>query len=171
MSDEDVDAIRRHVAAGGKLCVIGPFGTHDFWMRPHPSLALGDLPKESILELPTTGNWLDQIRQSGQGASLTVDAVPTSGLCSELTDQADRRIVHLVNYLDQPVLDVAVKVRLPSGRQACRVRLVSPEHDDQPALPFSESDASVMFRIPRVGVYEVAVVELIERANLSPSDE
>jgi hypothetical protein len=171
LSDEDLDAIRHHVAAGGKLCVIGPFGTHDFWMHPRPSPGLGDLPKEATLELPPTGNWLDQIRQWGQGASLTVDFKPTSGLCSELTDQADRRLVHLVNYLDQPVLDVDVKVRLPSGRQVSEVRLVSPEHDDQPALPFSETDGSVMFRIPRVGIYEIAVVELIKRANLSSPDE
>ena len=36
IGDREVEHIRRYVAAGGRLCVIGPLATHDEWMMPRP---------------------------------------------------------------------------------------------------------------------------------------
>ncbi len=44
MSDRQAEAVRRYVAAGGRLCVMGPLATHDQWMQPRPKPALADLP-------------------------------------------------------------------------------------------------------------------------------
>jgi hypothetical protein len=161
LSDEDVQALRRHVSAGGKLCAIGPFATHDRWMRPRSMAALADLPKESVLELPENGDWLAAIRKWTGGSSLEVETQPSLGLCTELTDQPDRRLVHLVNYRkEQPVLQATVTVRLPATRRVASIRLASPEHDDQPTVQFTQSENTVQFRVPRIGIYEIAVVEL-----------
>jgi hypothetical protein len=161
LSEADVQALRSHLAAGGKLCVIGPFGTHDGWMRPRSRPALADAPKDAILRLPENGDWIPAIRQWAGGSSLTVDATPSIGLCAELTDQPNRRLVHLVNYRGHDsVLGASVTVRLPAKRRAQSVRLVSPEHDDEPALPFAQTGSSVTFRVPRIHTYEIAVIDL-----------
>ena len=82
-------------------------------------------------------------------------------MCTELTAQPNRRLVHLVNYRkEQPVLHATVTVRLPSTRRATSVRLASPEHDNQPTVQFTQSENTAQFRVPRVGIYEIAVVEL-----------
>ena len=161
LSDDDVQAIRRHASAGGRLCVIGSIGTHDEWMRPRPFPALADLPKKSVLELSENEDWLAAIRKWTGGSSLVVEAHPSIGLCTELTEQVNRRLVHLVNYCkEQPVLDATVSVRLPPTRRATSVRLVSPEHEDETTIQFTPAENRVEFRVPHVGIYEIAVIEL-----------
>jgi Glycosyl hydrolase-like 10 len=170
LSDEDAQALRRHVSAGGKLCLIGALATHDRWMRPRSKAALADLPKDSVLELPENGDWLAAIRRWAGGSSLAVETQPSLGLCTELTDQPNRRLVHLVNYRkEQPLLQATVTVRLPPTRRATFVRLASPEHDDQPTVQFTQSENTVQFRVPRIGIYEIAVVELAAVPDSTPS--
>ena len=83
------------------------------------------------------------------------------GLCAELTEQAARRLVHLVNYrADGPIREVAVTVRVPGGRQVRAVTLASPEHDADIAVPFREENGTVRFTVPQVGIYEIAVIDL-----------
>ncbi len=169
LSNADLQALRRHVTAKGKLCVLGPLATHDAWMQPRPGPALADLPPESVLELPETGDWLPLIRSEIGGSSLVVDAEPSLGLCAELTEQPNRRLVHLVNYRrNEAVLNAAVTVRLPPNRHATSVRLVSPDHETEPVLPFTQSGTSVSFQIPRVGTYEIAVIDLAALPNAAP---
>lgn len=86
-----------------------------------------------------------------------------SGLCAELTEQPHRRLVHLVNYREgSAVRDVSVSLRVPTGRRVSGVTLASPEHADDLPLPHEQRGDRVGFTVPKVGVYEIAVVSLSE---------
>jgi hypothetical protein len=55
MSDEQVARVRKYVAAGGRLCVIGPLATHDGWMMPRDKPALDDLPAAAVVRVVRRG--------------------------------------------------------------------------------------------------------------------
>jgi hypothetical protein len=177
LSDQHVEQIRRFVSQGGRVCVIGPAGTHDQWMLPRDKPALDDLPAESVVRVSETGDWLAAIdRACGQRSLIVRTARPksdgaaqpdspggeaTPGLCAELTEQSARRLVHLVNYRsDGPIREVAVTVQVPPGCGVRAVTLASPDHDADYPVPFEEHGGTVRFTVPRVGVYEIAVVDL-----------
>jgi hypothetical protein len=130
--------------------VIGPLATHNEWILPRERPALDDLPAIRVHE---KGNWLDAIQRS---LSITTDS---KALCAELTEQPNRRMVHLVNYqTDSPLKDLAVRVALPKGRTARSVALASPEHAADITVPFKQESGAVTFTVPTIGVYEIAVV-------------
>ncbi|MBM3861727.1 MAG: hypothetical protein FJ395_19050 [Verrucomicrobia bacterium] len=158
LSDAQVKAIRRYVANGGRLCVIGPLATHNEWMLPREKPALDDLP---MVRADANGDWLDAIRRAcGGQLSLTI-TTDSKALCAELTEQPNRRLVHLVNYnAENPVKDAVVRVALPKGRTAKSVALASPEHAADITVPFKQDTGTVTFTVPSVGVYEIAVVTL-----------
>ena len=83
------------------------------------------------------------------------------GLCAELTEQPHRRLVHLVNYREGvPFRDLAVSVGVPPGRHVKTVTLASPEHPQDIPVPHDQRGDRVGFTVPRVGVYEIAIVDL-----------
>jgi len=83
------------------------------------------------------------------------------GLCCELTEQSDRRLVHLVNYRsDGPVKDIAVCLLMPEGRKVKAVTLASPQRKDDLALPFEDEAGFVTFTVPAVDIYEIAIIAL-----------
>lgn len=159
LSDAQVAAIRRYVENGGRLCVIGPLATHNEWMLPRPKPALDDLPPERVVRVDAKGDWLEAIgRACGGRRSLSV-ATGSTALCAELTEQPNRRMVHLVNYdAETAATNVGVRVRLCEGGRTKSVTLASPEHEDEITLPFTEEGDTVVFTVPRVRVYEIAVV-------------
>lgn len=164
LGDREVEQIRRYVASGGRLCVIGPLATHDRWMLPRPKPALDDLASTAIVRADEKGDWLAAMRQAcGDPLSLTIDAQKPetlAGLCTELTEQPKRRLVHLVNYRsDGPVRDVTVTLRQPAKAQAKTVRLLSPERSAEWPLPFDELSGAIRFTVPEIAIYGVAVVE------------
>ena len=55
---------------------------------------------------------------------------------------------------------IQVRLALPPGKTARDVKLASPEHDADMALPMQEEPGAVTFTVPKVNVYEIAVVEL-----------
>jgi hypothetical protein len=83
------------------------------------------------------------------------------GLCAELTAQSDRRLVHLVNYRSDGFIEqVEIRLRLPSRRRVISVKLASPERKSELDIPFKQEADAVDFTVPKVGVYEIAVVGL-----------
>ena len=105
------------------------------------------------------GDILDAVhRACSNELSLSVES--KFGLCAELTEQPSRRLVHLVNYLNRPVKKVKVSLRLPKGRSAESVTLASPEHQHDIILDFEEQAGLATFTVPKVKVYEIAVVAL-----------
>ncbi len=166
LGDREAEHVRRYVAAGGRLCVIGTLATHDQWMRPRPKPALDDLPEAAVVRVPEAGDWLEGVgRACGGESSLSITAAKRdalAGLCAELTEQPRRRLVHLVNYRsDGPVRDAVISVRLPAGARAKAVRLAGPDRPANRTVPFEERSAIVEFTVPEIGVYEIAVVELV----------
>ena len=117
-----------------------------------------DLPASRAVRISEEADCLDAIRRACDGElSLSVQSQP--GLCAELTEQAGRRLVHLVNYRsDGAVKNVATRVRLSADRRAGTVKLVSPERKGDLDLPFEQDGGVVTFTVPEVGVYEIAVV-------------
>jgi Glycosyl hydrolase-like 10 len=166
LGDRQIEAIRRYVAGGGRVCVIGPLATHDQWMRPRPKPALDDLPASAVVRAAETDDLVAAIGKACSGApSLSISAgdhrALPAGLCAELTQQSARRLVHLVNYRsDGPVRDLALEVRLPSGSRAKAVTLASPDRRDDRSVEFQQESGKVRFTVPEVKVYEIAVVEL-----------
>ena len=164
LSDAQVKAIHRYVTNGGRLCVIGPLATHNEWMLPRNEPALDDLLQDRVVRVDEKGDWLDAIRRAcGGQLSLSVTGAVADarldGLCAELTEQPNRRMVHLVNYrTDNPMKDIAVRVALPKGRSARSVSLASPEHSADITIPFKQEAGFATFTVPAVGVYEIAVV-------------
>jgi len=162
LSDAQIEQIRRFVAAGGRLCAIGPLATHDQWMRPRPKPALDDLPRAALVRVAEKDDWLSGIRRAiGGEPSLSFGAGAPAGLCAELTEQPGRRLVHLVNYRsDGPVRDVSVVMRLPAGTRAQSVTLASPDRKEDRTVTFEERSGSVQFTVPEVAIYQIAVVHL-----------
>lgn len=161
LSDGQIDQLRGYVSSGGRLCLIGPAATHDQWMRPRARPALDDLAADRVVRVDEDGDALAAVEKAAGGRSLTVDAPP--GVCTELTGQPGRRLVHLVNYReDGPAKDVAVRLRLPRGVRARSVTLVSPDRGRDLAVPCATVSGNVEFVVPVVGVYEIAVVALKE---------
>ena len=67
------------------------------------------------------------------------------GLCVALTEQPNRRLVHLVNCRsDGPIPDVKVSVRLPAGRRAKSVALASPESEHAIVMPHQQQSETLL---------------------------
>lgn len=179
LSDRHVDEIRRFVAGGGRLCVIGPLATHDQWMLPRDKPALDDLPAATVVRIDETGDWLAAIdrtcgerslsvrattsKPGGRPQSATVMPEAPRGLCVELTEQNARRLVHLVNYRsDGPIHDIAVTVQLPPSCHVQAVTLASPDHEGDIKVPFKAHDGAVWFTVPEVHIYEIAAIDVTE---------
>jgi len=158
MSDEQVQQVRRFVERGGRLCIIGPAATHDEWLRPRKRPPLSGLPKERVVQVEPTADPVEAIERAAAGQlSLRIDA--PAGLCCELTEQPNRRLVHLVNYRpDKPASRVEVRLRLPAGCRATAVTLASPEHAGEVPVAFQQQGGSLQFTVPAVRTYEIAVV-------------
>ncbi len=171
LSDADAGAIKRFVMQGGRLVTLGPVAMFDEWLRPRSRPALADLPRGRRTKVAEIGDLVPAVRQACEG-ELTLDIHANEaeqvecdarssfdGLCVELTEQKDRRLVHLVNYAAPKATGpVSVRVRLPAGRRLESVQLVSPERDGPVSLTGNQQDRRAEFTVPRIHVYEIAVV-------------
>jgi len=160
LGDVEVQRVRQYVGQGGTLLAIGPLATHDRWMRPRPKPALDDLPADRVVRLDRPDELAPALEKALAGRlSLNVNA--PEGLAAELTQQAGRRLLHLVNYRgDQPARDVRVSLALPGGKAVRGVRLASPERAEDGKVTFCQVAGRVEFTVPQVKIYEIAVVEL-----------
>jgi len=160
LSDTDLKRIRRYVDSGGTLCIIGPAATHDEWMTPRRQPALDDLPKSRVVRIESPDNFMAAVGQTcGKELSASVDSLV--GLCTELTERSDARLLHLVNYREGEMLrDVTVRLRLPPGRRAKTVILASPGRAKDLQVPFESDGDAVTFTVPRIDVYEIAILTM-----------
>jgi len=169
------------------FAVFGPERKTDQWLDPQPGwqvhkasafgCTLGYIDKGDVYYRdfdagPVTlfqgkrGNYaiLGIKAQSPDGDPVPFVADGRTGcgaLRTELTEQAGRRLVHLVNYRpDQPIKDITVHLRLPTGRRAKTVSLASPERPDDVRAPFKEKGVVVTFTVPSVDVYTIAAVRV-----------
>jgi hypothetical protein len=88
-----------------------------------------------------------------------------AGLCAELTEQAGRFLVHLVNYKsDSSAKNVVIRLRLTAGNRVRSVTLANPEQEHELPLPFDQQDDIVTFTVREVKVYQIAVVTMQQRS-------
>lgn len=178
MSQEHVDRLKAYVAAGGRLCVVGPLAEYDEWMTRRKVPALDDLRSAQVVRLAERADLAAALRGLNQDdLSLAVglkaasegkaksEASPRAlrpaplGLCVELTGQPGRRLVHLVNYRDDgPIENVAVELRLPPGATATSVVLADPQQAADVSIPFHQHQNRVELTIPRILTYTIASI-------------
>ena len=160
MSDEQIRHVQRYARSGGKICMVGPAGTHDEWMLPRKQHTFDDVLGSSVSRIEENGDVVAAVRRLC-GADLSVSIRAASGLCAELTQQPARRLLHLVNYrTSEPATDIGVSLRLPASREVESVVLVSPPQADDVRLPFEVRDHRVECTVPKVDVYGVVVVTM-----------
>ncbi len=158
LSDQQIEQIGKYINAGGRVCIVGQAGTHDEWLIPRAKPALDDLPASRVVRIGEDGDVVSAVRRACDG-QLSVSIQAGTGVCSELTEQPGRRLVHLVNYRpDDPAKDVSVRLKLPLGRRVKAVTLASPERQGDRESSFQEQEGLVIFGVPQVRVYEIAVV-------------
>jgi hypothetical protein len=160
LSDRQIEQIKRYVNSGRRVCIIGQAGTYDEWLIPREKPALDDLLGSNVVRIEDYNDIVRAIsRACDDRLSLSIRTLP--GLCSELTEQPSRRLVHLVNYrTDNPVKDVSVSLRLPSRRRVKTVTLVSPERQNDLEVSFQQQDDLVSFDVPQVTMYEITIVSI-----------
>jgi hypothetical protein len=160
LSDRQIEQIKQYVNTGGRVCIVGQAGTYDEWLVRQEQSVLDDLPAPSVVGIEENDDVVDAVRRAcNNRLSLSIQA--GAGLCSELTEQPGRRLVHLVNYnTDNPAKNVMVRLLLPSGRKVKAVTLISPERQSDLEVSFQERDSVVTFGVPQVSVYEIAVVTM-----------
>lgn len=160
LSDRQIEQIKQYIQSGGRVCVIGPIATHDEWMFPREKPSLNDLPAASVVRIGENDDVLGAIsRACANELSLSIQAEP--GLCSELTEQPGRRLIHLVNYrADDPIKNITISLRLPAERHVKAVTLAGPEREHDIKLTFKEQAGVVTFTVPQVSTYEIAVVTM-----------
>ena len=91
--------------------------------------------------------------------SVTLSVHAAAGLCSELTKQAGRRLLHLVNYrTDDPVKNLDVSMRVPAACEVKSVTFTSPRLAADVRLPFEVEGDRVKFTVPEVNIYAIVVV-------------
>ena len=160
LSDRQIEQIRQYVNSGGRVCIVGQAGTYDEWLTLRKESALDDLPATDVIRIKENDDIVDAVHRACNNR-LSVSIRAGAGLCSELTEQPTKRLVHLVNYnTDNPAKDVLVRLLLPSGRKVEAVTVVSPERQNDLEVSFQERDGVVAFGVPQVSVYEIAVVTM-----------
>jgi hypothetical protein len=160
LSDQHIKQIEQYVQSGGRLCIIGPVATHNEWMFARERPVFTKLRDSQIIRISSDGDVLGAIRKSCDN-ELTLSIHANTGLCSELTEQPGRRLIHLVNYRDNnPITNVLVNMRLPAGCDVEAVLLTGPEREGNIELPFKEEGGRVKFAVPTVSVYEIVIVTI-----------
>ena len=161
MGDSRISPIKRFVRSGGKLLLVGPAALYDEWLEPRMRAAFEGL---SGVEKADRKEVVEKLRKLlGPELSLSVEGPP--GLCAELTGKKDRLLVHLVNYRPAEAPGpVNVDLKVPERKTVREVVVASPERTvDLPVRFKVHKDVRkerVSFEVPRVGVYEIAVVRL-----------
>ena len=160
LSDQQVKQIEKYVQSGGRVCIIGPVATHNEWMLARARPVFAHLRDPLVIRISSGGDVLGAIQQACDN-ELTLSIHADSGLCSELTEQPGRRLVHLVNYRNNdPIRNVLVNMRLPVGYDVEAVLLRSPEREHDIDLLYEEEGDRVKFVVPAVSVYEIAIVQI-----------
>ena len=160
MSDSQIDAVEAFVRDGGKLCIVGPVATHDEWMKPRDRKVFTDLPTNAVAYVDNTAGAIPALDKLCGNAYSFMANCPGQ-VCTELTRQTNRVLVHMVNYNpDQPIDNINVQVRIPQGRRPETILVADPEQSTDIKVPFERDADLVRFTVPRLSVYAVASVQI-----------
>jgi len=162
LTDLQVASIRKFAKGGGGLVLTESTGKFDEKLRERATNPFADLQGAGIVRVKsdlTQAQAVEAMKQACGGAlSMSVDAPPHVGI--ELTSQSDkgRMMAHLVNYdLDDPLVNVAVEVRVTGGVKS--VRCLIPEGRKSLNLPFTQVGDRVKVVVPRLEAYALLVLD------------
>jgi hypothetical protein len=116
-------------------------------------------------KLPVNSQELISAVQWAAGGRLSMDVNAPPTVTAELLEQKDKQrlMVHLINYAAERTAAIAkidVRLRLPEGRQVSEVSLLSPDEDGVHKLRAGVKAGDLLFTVPRLQTYSVAVVQL-----------
>ncbi|NLX12877.1 MAG: hypothetical protein GXY44_04380 [Phycisphaerales bacterium] len=158
LSDRHIEEIKNFVSAGGRLCVVGPAAEYDEWLRPRAADPLAAIAPDRVVRVDAQGDIISAVRRSCADRLAIAISAPV-GLGIELTEQTQRRLVHLVNYRpDGPIREADVELRVPAGKRIKSVTMATPQAPEDTDLAFAQQADLVTFRIPGVEIYAIAVV-------------
>jgi hypothetical protein len=188
ISDELVKAVRSYVRDGGGLVMTGVATQFDEHSYRRERAALADLFTEplgdkSLTATPGKGRaiyiprvvipakfelgvlpenrreLLDAVRGAAGGPLQVEVKAPDTVTMSFYVQPSGRRLLHLVNYDEgHPVSNIEVVVQQPENRPVS-VNLLSPDSDNSQTLPKEQRVRELRFRVPRLGVYGLVVIE------------
>jgi len=160
LSDQQIEWIKDFHRSGGRLCIVGPAATHDEWMLPRAEPALAQLQDSRVMRIQAEEDLSSALHSTWPDLrSLSLRPIP--GLCTELTRQPNRYLLHLVNYrTDQLALNIPVSLRIPAQDKVNNISLAGPDRQDDLPLNFEVKDGKVNFTVPEIKTYEIAVITL-----------
>ncbi len=99
------------------------------------------------------------------GAELSIDVQAPLTVTIELTQKEtrDKMLLHLINFdheQNKLVKDINVSLRIPEGKQVRDLILLSPDREETESLTFNVKSGRVIFKVPRLEVYDLVVVDL-----------
>jgi hypothetical protein len=174
VSDRQAEAVRRFKKRGGRVVVIGDFGSRNenFIPREEPLMA-SELPvtvvsdfrdlKTSPEKVHAARTALCEAIQRPQPI-IETDAPPTLNMAFWRDAGGRRLCLHMVNsnvdlkrHGFRPATSVEISLRLPERFDFNRIRLISP--DTPPSdLAFKRQGETVSFRVPSVRCYAIVVL-------------
>jgi len=106
---------------------------------------------------------VDDVRWA-EGGRLALEVAAPLTVAAELVEQKQKgeMIVHLLNYdvaRTPSVRQIGIDLRLPEGKKATKVSLVSPDEAGTLSLPFLPKNGRVSFSVPSLKTYSLAIVQ------------
>ncbi|MFC1562611.1 alpha-amylase family protein [candidate division KSB1 bacterium] len=110
-------------------------------------------------------NWVEMVESVKWAASneLSIEVNAPLTVAMELTKKRDNLMVHLVNYdmIRNPfVRDIEISLKIEDGKEVGKITLLSPDDGSSKSLDFSKVNGRVVFTIPLLETYRLAVLEL-----------
>lgn len=159
LSDDQIQKIVEYVRHGGRLCLIGPVAKYNEWMMPREKDPFDAISPDRLVRVKGTEDIGKALLRS-VGGYYSAEVRGKDGLYAEYTATPGRQLVHLVNFRpERPVANVKVSMRVPEGRSVRDVRIASPLLKEDETVTFTEKEKVISFTVPKVDVYDVAIVE------------
>lgn len=119
-------------------------------------------------KLPENAKDLIDAVQWAAGARMSLEVKAPPNVVAELMEQkpAGELLIHLVNYgrVKTPsVSNIEVSVRIPQGKKASKVTLMSPDGGEDRQVNFVAKEDRITFTVPRLQTYTLALVTLAPR--------
>jgi hypothetical protein len=129
-------------------------------VTPPPAMMTYSFPNK-YWKLPKNyAELLDAVRWAAReefSASVEAPLWVTMELAEQKSTQT--RLLHLVNFrIEEPVRDIAVKVRLPGGMRLREAVLESPDGQPRQVLQTSVREGVVSFVVPKLNIYNLILL-------------
>ncbi|MCK9413281.1 MAG: hypothetical protein M0Q53_13340 [Prolixibacteraceae bacterium] len=125
----------------------------------------GDAMTSKYWKLPKNNDELIQAVKWASGDDLSINVTAPPFVTVELTasEKGDKMMLHIINYnirREKLVKDINVSLRIPKLKQVKELLLLTPDREGSESLSFTAKDGRVVFKVPRLEVYDLVVVKL-----------